>query len=88
MKRPGGGPWPKFTYTKGRPNQETTVAVDDLGVMGHGSISLDFLAEPLDLPPSLDFSVRGEFRVSETGVLGSTYTAESTIRFTVERESA
>lgn len=45
FKRPDGGPWPEFTFQRRDDLGETVFEMRDIGLVGRGSITLDFFAE-------------------------------------------
>lgn len=58
LKRPDGGPWPAITFERGDDTGTTIFEMDDIGFVGNGSITLDFVLEyaPEDgtIPLSVD----------------------------------
>lgn len=86
-------PWydsgPSLDFYTGDDGRTTTLAADDLGGLGDGTLSLELVLEPAELPDALPVATSGVFGLSETGTLGRSYRAvgQTTVEIARERES-
>lgn len=62
-----------------------TIQIDDLGIMGEGTFGLKFYLEPTVDNDPLETRFRLETQVTESGLLGSTYTLEGTTSIALSR---
>lgn len=81
VQAPSGGPWPGFTLTRDR---WTTVAVDDIGELGEGSLGVNLLVRPVPGEPVEDVRLDAELGLSESGTLSREYRAATLATFPID----
>lgn len=70
---PEGGPWPPFSLHR---EQWTTIAVEDLGELGRGSLGLELGVQPRSDPVEA-VTVDAAIGLTGTGLLGTQYRART-----------
>ncbi|WP_254542850.1 hypothetical protein [Halomarina pelagica] len=85
---PGGYPFPKVYFDRGDDHEWSILEIPDLGVQGGSTLSLEFIGQVFHdyRPVLLDFDLRLE--LSETGLLGGGYVAETVQRIEVPVEES
>lgn len=79
LQVPDGGPWPPFTLHQ---DGWTTVAVEDLGELGRGSLGLELGVRPRNDPVET-VTVDASIGLTGTGLLGGEYRARAAEEFDV-----
>jgi hypothetical protein len=64
LKTPPGGPWPEVRYGLADDGRTTVFEADELGLIGAGTVTLEFALEPNRRPPELPVRLGVEYDFS------------------------
>lgn len=86
LKSPWYDSGPELDFHTGDDADSTILAVDDLAGLGDGTLTLELLLDPAEMPETLPVRVSAEFEFAENGILGREYRAEGATTVEVEPE--